>query len=70
MEHPPESLVSIVRQRRKAWSADELAEILNLSRKHIYKLAKNRRMPCFRIGGAVLFDPKVTADWLESKYIN
>ena len=66
----PLTLAEQVRQRRKAWSAEELAELLNLSRKHIYKLCKQGRMPCVRIGGAVLFDPRVTADWLESKYIN
>ena len=65
----PESLASLVRQRRTAWTADELAEVLSLSRKHIYKLAKKGRMPSLRIGGAIRFDPHATAAWLESKAI-
>jgi excisionase family DNA binding protein len=40
-----ESLASLVRRRRTAWTAEELAEVLSLSRKHIYKLAKKGRMP-------------------------
>lgn len=64
-----ESLASLVRRRRTAWTAEELAEVLSLSRKHIYKLAKKGRMPSLRIGGAIRFDPHTTATWLESKSI-
>lgn len=64
-----ESLASLVRRRRTAWTAEELAEVLSLSRKHIYKLAKKGRMPSLRIGGAIRFDPHATAAWLESKAI-
>jgi excisionase family DNA binding protein len=64
-----ETLASLVRRRRTAWTAEELAEVLSLSRKHIYKLAKKGRMPSLRIGGAIRFDPHATAAWLESKAI-
>jgi len=64
-----ESLASLVRRRRTAWTAEELAEVLSLSRKHIYKMAKKGRMPSLRIGGAIRFDPHTTAAWLESKAI-
>lgn len=64
-----ETLASLVRRRRRAWTAEELAEVLSLSRKHIYKLAKKGRMPSLRIGGAIRFDPHATAAWLESKAI-
>jgi excisionase family DNA binding protein len=65
-----DSLPAQIRNRRTAWTAEELAELLALSRKHIYKLAKNRRMPSLRIGGAIRFDPHATANWLEGKAIN
>jgi excisionase family DNA binding protein len=68
-ESESESLASLVRRRRTAWTAEELAEVLSLSRKHIYKLAKKGRMPSLRIGGAIRFDPHTTATWLESKAI-
>ena len=64
-----ETLASLVRRRRTAWTAEELAEVLSLSRKHIYKLAKKGRMPSLRIGGAIRFDPHAIAAWLESKAI-
>ena len=65
-----ETLASLVRRRRTAWTAEELAEVLSLSRKHIYKLAKKGRMPSLRIGGAIRFDPHAIASWLESKAID
>jgi excisionase family DNA binding protein len=61
------SLSSQIRNRRTAWTAEELADVLCLSRKHIYKLAKRGRMPSLRIGGAIRFDPFATANWLDSK---
>jgi excisionase family DNA binding protein len=67
LNHEAETLAAMVRRRRTAWTADELAEVLSLSTKHIYKLAKRGRMPSLRIGGAIRFDPHATAVWLESK---
>jgi excisionase family DNA binding protein len=64
-----ETLACLVRRRRTAWTAEELAEVLSLSRKHIYKLAKRGRMPSLRIGGAIRFDPHAIAAWIESKAI-
>ena len=62
-------IIAEIRARRRAWKADELAELLGLSRKHILKMAKEQRMPSYRIGGAVRFDPSATADWLDSRSI-
>jgi excisionase family DNA binding protein len=64
-----EPLASLVRRRRTAWTAEELAEVLSLSRKHIYKLAKKGRMPSLPIGEAIRFDPHTTTTWLESKAV-
>jgi excisionase family DNA binding protein len=61
------NIASHIRERRAAWTAEELGVLLNLSRKHIYKLAKTGRMPSYRLGGAIRFDPQATADWLEKK---
>lgn len=64
------NIVSHIRCRRQAWTATELGELLNLSGKHIYKLAQTGRMPSYRVGGAIRFDPQATADWLEGKSLN
>jgi excisionase family DNA binding protein len=61
------NLVSHIRGRRSAWTADTLGELLGLSPKSLYKMANEGRIPSYRIGGAVRFDPQITADWLESK---
>jgi excisionase family DNA binding protein len=61
------TIVSTIRSRQTAWSADEIAELIDISKQHIYKLAKAGRMPSHRIGGAVRFDPKELADWWDKK---
>jgi excisionase family DNA binding protein len=48
-----------------ALTAVEIAELLGVSRILIYKLAKANRLPCFRIGGCVRFDPRQIAQWLR-----
>lgn len=50
-----ETLASIVRQRRTARTAEELAEILSLGGKNIYTLAEKGRMTSLRVGGAIRF---------------
>ncbi len=62
-------LILQIRSRRKAWTADELAEVLSISRKHILRMAKAQRMPSYRIGGSVRFDPSATSNWLESRSV-
>jgi excisionase family DNA binding protein len=48
-----------------ALTAVELAEILAVSRITVFKLARAGRIPCFRIGTCVRFDPQVVARWLR-----
>ena len=57
----PDRIASI----KRALKAEELAEILNVSKVTIFKRAKAGRIPSFRIGTAVRFDPKSVADWLR-----
>lgn len=64
----PQDLVSIIERKRGAWSAADLAELLECSEKHIYALARSGRMPPPRIDGMIRFDPCTTAEWLR-KYI-
>lgn len=49
----------------RALTADELAQMLTVSRITIFKLAKAGRIPCFRIGTCVRFDPRAVATWLR-----
>jgi excisionase family DNA binding protein len=48
-----------------ALTVSELAEILNVSRAFLYRLAASGRVPCLRLGAAVRFDPTSVAAWLR-----
>jgi excisionase family DNA binding protein len=48
-----------------AITADRLAKILGVSRITIFKMAKSSRIPSFRVGTCVRFDPRKVADWLR-----
>jgi excisionase family DNA binding protein len=43
----------------------ELAGLLNVSQRHIYKLVAENQIPHIRIGGSVRFDSKDIGDWVE-----
>lgn len=59
------SIPAILRSRRAAWTAAELAELLTMDAKTIYAMAKSGRLPSIRIGSNVRFDPATTAAWVE-----
>ena len=61
----PLSLADRIERMGRALTADELAEMLTVSRITIFKLAKAGRIPCFRIGTCVRFDPRAVATWLR-----
>jgi len=50
-----------------ALTAKELSGILSLSPKTIFKLAKACRIPSFRVGTCVRFDPFTVARWLRKQ---
>lgn len=50
-----------------ALNARQLATILAVSTIVVYKLAKKNRLPSFRIGTCVRFDPKAVAIWLRGQ---
>ena len=48
-----------------AMTADRLAKLLGVSKITIFKMAKAGRIPSFRVGTCVRFDPRKVADWLR-----
>jgi excisionase family DNA binding protein len=48
-----------------ALTAAEVAQWLAVSRITVFKLARAGRIPCFRIGTCVRFDPRAVANWLR-----
>ena len=68
MEHGINKTISeTLAEMKGAITAEPLARLLGMSRITIYKLAKAGRIPSFRIGSAVRFDPSAVARWLEAR---
>jgi excisionase family DNA binding protein len=59
------SLANRIERMGRAVTADELAKMLTVSRITIFKLAKAGRIPSFRVGTCVRFDPRAVATWLR-----
>ena len=57
----------IARDIKGALTAKQLAEMLNISPKTVFKLAKAGRIPSFRVGSAVRFDARLVIDWLRKQ---
>ncbi len=62
-----QDIPSQLRKFKKAISAARLADLLDFSVSHILKQAKHGKIPSYRLGGAVKFDPIRVADWLEAR---
>jgi excisionase family DNA binding protein len=61
----PLTLADRIERFGRALTASELAEMLSVSRITIFKQAKAGRIPSFRIGTCVRFDPRAIAQWLR-----
>ncbi len=59
-----------LKTRRKAMTVREVADILNLSEREIYKLAASNQIPHFRVGSSVRFDPASVLTWLEARTLS
>ena len=54
-------------QMGRALTAEDLAKLLSVSKVTIFKQAKAGRIPSFRIGTCVRFDPRIVAKWLRTQ---
>jgi excisionase family DNA binding protein len=60
------SLADQIEKIGRALTAEELARLLSVSRITIFKHAASGRIPSFRVGTCVRFDPRAVAQWLRS----
>lgn len=58
-----------LKAKRTAMTVKELAKILSLSQREVYKLAATNQIPHFKIGTSVRFDPPAVIVWLEAKML-
>jgi excisionase family DNA binding protein len=61
------SLADQIEKIGRALTAEELSKLLTVSRVTIFKQAAAGRIPSFRVGTCVRFDPKAIANWLRSQ---
>lgn len=54
-------------ESKPVWTIEELAEVLTVSSKTLYKQAKRGNLPSVRIGSCVRIYGKGLADYLRSK---
>jgi excisionase family DNA binding protein len=60
-------LADSLEQKRRALLVVEVAELLNISERQVYKLVAGHRIPCFKIGTSIRFDPVAISEWLRGK---
>ena len=53
--------------KRHALVVTDIAELLKISERQVYKLVAAHRIPCFKIGGSIRFDPSAISVWLREK---
>src|SRR5690348_1905600 len=63
----PQTLADRIERIGHALTAEQLGNILCVSTITIFKHAKAGRIPSFRIGTCVRFDPKSVAQWLRKQ---
>ena len=63
----PLSIADTIARFRRRLIVEELAPMLSLSPKTLYKRAKAGTMLARLLGGAIRFDPYLTAKWLKDQ---
>ena len=64
---PVTGLAEFLHGRPRALRVGEVAALLGVSERFVYKLASERRIPAFRVGCALRFDPAALAHWLRDR---
>jgi excisionase family DNA binding protein len=60
-------LADVVEQKKEALRVEDVARILDVSVKQIYKMAAKGQIPSLKIANCVRFDPHDVAVWLRGQ---
>ena len=60
-------LADVVEQKKEALRVEDVARILDISVKQIYKMAAKGQIPSLKIANCVRFDPHDVAVWLRDQ---
>jgi excisionase family DNA binding protein len=63
------NLADSLEKRTTALTVAEVAKWLSVSPRQVYTLAAQNRIPNFRVGGCIRFDPSTVANWLRQKMV-
>jgi excisionase family DNA binding protein len=69
MPNPPADLASALDRRTCALCARELMRLLGYEKSAFYQMCKDARIPHFRIGTSIRFDPHEIAQWLRERHV-
>jgi excisionase family DNA binding protein len=61
------TLIEQLRSKNKALTVEELAGLLCVAIRTLYKEVEDNHIPFFRVRTSIRFDPHQVADWLELK---
>ena len=61
------TLIEQLRSKKKALTVEELADLLSIALRTLYKEVEDDHIPFFRVRTSIRFDPQQVADWLEMK---
>lgn len=61
------TLAEQLRAKNKALTVEELADLLGIGVRTLYKEVEEDRIPFFRVRTSIRFDPHQVADWLQMK---
>ncbi len=59
--------LELLQARRGLLTAEELAALLNVSEKTVYRWSKSGVLPSVRIGTLVRFEPAAVSGWLRER---
>jgi len=62
------SIIDEIEKRKSALRVSELSEMLDISKRALYDMIKDGRLPALNICGSVRLDPKATAAWLRKRF--
>jgi len=60
-------IADVVEQKKEALRVEDVARILDISVKQIYKMAAKGQIPSLKIANCVRFDPHDVAAWLRGQ---
>jgi excisionase family DNA binding protein len=64
---PALGLADSIHGKSRAMTVNDVATLLTISERQVYKLVAERRIPYFKISGSIRFDPVAVAGWLRQK---